>query len=138
VYKQETGTNFNGAQIFSLFQTPFFHMGDPELRKNFLKLSTYLKTEGSTNIVLGIVYDYNDIFVANPTNYSLTTTETAALFNEAQYDSTAVFDGNASPVSKTSFSGSGTSIALKFVTNDTNASHSIQGFVLLFGLGDRR
>ena len=138
VYKQETGSDFNGSEIFSLFQTPFFHMGDPELRKNFLKLSTYLKTEGTTNIVLGIVYDYDDIFVSNPTNYSLTTTETAALFNEAQYDSTAVFDGNASPVSKTSFSGSGTSISLKFVTNDTNASHSIQGFVLLFGLGDRR
>lgn len=138
VYKQETGTSFDNAEIFSLFQTPFYHMGDPELRKNFLKLSTYLRTEGTTNIVLGIVYDYNDIFVSNPTNYSLTSDATAALFNEAEYDSTAVFDGNASPVSKTNFSGSGTSIALKFVTNDTNASHSIQGFVLLFGLGDRR
>ena len=138
VYRQERGTDFDGAEIFSLFQTPFYHFGDPELRKNFLKLSTYLKAEGNTDIVLGIVYDYEDVNVLNPTNYDITTRGTAAYYNEATYDSGAIFDGNPSPVAKTSFSGSGTSIAIKYVTNDTNASHAIQGFVLLFGYGDRR
>lgn len=138
VYRQEQGTNFNGVNIFSLFQTPFYHMGDPELRKTFLKLSTYMKAEGDTDIVLGIVYDYEDSEVLNPTNYSITTRGAAAFFNEAVYDAQAIYDGNPSPVVKTSFAGSGQSISLKYVTNDTNASHSIQGFVLLFGLGDRR
>lgn len=138
VYRQERGTNFDGGEIFSLLQTPFYHMGDPELRKNFLKLSTYMKAEGDTDIILGVVYDYEDVNVANPTNYDITTRGAAAFFNEANYDAQAIYDGNPSPVVKTSFSGSGTSISLKYVTNDTNASHSIQGFVLLFGLGDRR
>jgi hypothetical protein len=138
VYRQESGNDFDGTEIFSLFQTPFFHFGDPELRKNFLKLSTYLKAEGNTDIVLGIVYDYEDVNVLNPTNYDITTRGAAAYYNEATYDSGAIFDGNPSPVAKTSFSGSGTSIAIKYVTNDTNASHAIQGFVLLFGYGDRR
>lgn len=138
VYRQERGTNFDGSDIFSLFQTPFYHMGDPELRKNFLKLSTYMKSEGDTDIILGVVYDYEDVDVSNPTNYDITTRGAAAYFNEATYDAQAIYDGNPSPVVKTSFSGSGTSISLKYVTNDTNASHSIQGLVLLFGLGDRR
>ena len=138
VYRQESGTNFDGENIFSLFQTPFYHFGDPELRKNFLKLSTYLKAEGNTDIVLGVVYDYEDVDVLNPTNYDITTRGAAAYYNEASYDAGAIFDGNPSPVAKTSFSGSGTSIAIKYVTNDTNASHAIQGFVLLFGYGDRR
>jgi|TARA_E500000318_G_scaffold109372_1_gene122193 hypothetical protein len=138
VYRQERGTNFNGSEIFSLFQTPFYHMGDPELRKNFLKLSTYMRSEGNTDIILGIVYDYEDVNVLNPTNYDITTRGAAAFFNEATYDAQAIYDGNPSPVVKTSFAGSGTSISIKYVTNDTNASHSIQGFVLLFGLGDRR
>ena len=138
VYRQERGTDFDGIEIFSLFQTPFYHMGDPELRKNFLKLSTYMKAEGDTDIVLGIVYDYEDSNVLNPTNYDITTRGAAAFFNQAEYDAQAIYDGNPSPVVKTSFAGSGTSISIKYVTNDTNASHSIQGFVLLFGLGDRR
>ena len=138
VYRQEYGNDFDGTEIFSLFQTPFYHFGDPELRKNFLKLSTYLKAEGDTDIVLGIVYDYEDVNVLNPTNYDITTRGAAAYYNEATYDSGAIFDGNPSPVAKTSFSGSGSSIAIKYVTNDTNASHAIQGFVLLFGYGDRR
>ena len=87
---------------------------------------------------LGIVYDYEDSNVSNPSNYDLTTRGAAAFYNEATFDAQAIFDGNPSPVVKTSFSGSGTSIAIKYVTNDTNASHSIQGFVLLFGYGDRR
>ena len=138
VYRQESGNSFDGTEIFSLFQTPFYHFGDPELRKNFLKLSTYLKAEGNADIVLGIVYDYEDVNVLNPTNYDITTRGAAAYYNEATYDSGAIFDGNPSPVAKTSFSGSGTSISIKYVTNDTNASHAIQGFVLLFGYGDRR
>ena len=138
VYRQERGADFDGSEIFSLFQSPFYHFGDPELRKNFLKLSTYLKAEGNTDIALGIVYDYEDSNVSNPSNYDITTRGAAAFYNEATFDAQAIFDGNPSPVVKTSFSGSGTSIAIKYVTNDTNASHSIQGFVLLFGYGDRR
>jgi len=138
VHRQETGTDFDGAEIFSLFQTPFYHMGDPELRKNFMKVSTYLRAEGNVDIAMGIVYDYEEPTVSNPTDFDLTIRDTAAYYNEALFDGGAVFSGNPSPVIKTHISGSGTSASIKFVTNDTNASHNIQGFVLLFGVGDRR
>lgn len=138
VYRQEFGTSFDGEPIFSLFQTPFYHMGDPELRKHFLKLTTYLRAEGDANIILGVIYDYEDQFVTNPSNYNLTITGAAAYYNEAQYDSGAILDGNPTPLVKTNIAGSGTSISIKYVTNDTNASHNIQGLVLLFGVDDRR
>lgn len=138
VHRQETGTDFDGAEIFSLFQTPFYHMGDPELRKNFLKISTYLRAEGNVDIAMGVVYDYEEPTVTNPSDFNLTIRDTAAYYNETVYDGGAVYSGNPSPVIKTHISGSGTSASIKFVTNDTNASHNIQGFVLLFGLGDRR
>jgi len=139
VYRQELGFDFDGAEIFSLFQTPYFHMGDPELRKNFLKVSTYMRSEGTNNIAMGLVYDYEDEFVLNPTDYTLSTEGAAAIYNEVAYDSDGViFDGNPSPILKTNVAGSGTSISIKYVTNDTNPSHSIQGIVLLFGVNDRR
>ena len=138
VHRQEFGTDFDGEEIFSLYQTPFFHMGDPELRKNFLKLSTYLRAEGDCRVITGIVYDYEDVETLNPSNYDILIEGAAAYYNEAQYDSGAIFDGNPSPVSKLNIAGSGTSISIKYVTNDSNASHSIQGMVLLFGVNDRR
>jgi len=137
VQQQEQGNNFDGNPILSVFQTPFFHMQDPEQRKVFYTVATYLRSEGDNSIVMSAVYDYADVETLNPTNFNLSTAGAAAFYNEATYNSTAIFDGNPSPVQRTNISGSGKSASLKYVTNDTNASHSIQGLVITFGVGDR-
>jgi len=137
VHRQEQGNSFGGNPIFSVFQTPFFHMQDPEQRKIFYNVATYLRSEGDNEIVMSAVYDYEDVDTLNPTNFNLSTAGAAAFYNEAAYNSTAIFDGNPSPVQRTNISGSGKSASLKFVTNDTDASHSIQGLVITFGVGDR-
>ena len=137
VHRQEQGNDFGGNPIFSVFQTPFFHMQDPEQRKIFYNVATYLRSEGDNEIVMSIVYDYEDVDTLNPTNFNLSTAGAAAFFNEATYNSTAIFDGNPSPVQRTNISGSGKSASFKFVTNDSSASHSIQGLVITFGVGDR-
>ena len=137
VHRQEQGYDFNGENIFSVFQTPFLHMQDPEQRKIFYTVATYLRSEGDNEIIMSVVYDYEDPDSLNPTNFTLSTEGAAAYYNEALYNSTAIFDGNPSPVQRTNISGSGKSVSLKYVTNDSNASHSIQGIVVTFGVGDR-
>jgi len=137
VHRQEQGTSFNGTDIFSIFQTPFYYMQDPEQRKIFYNVATYLRSEGDNELTMSVLYDYEDFNTLGPTNFTLTTQNAAAYYNEALYNSTAVFDGNPAPVKRTNVSGSGKSVAFKYVTNDTNASHSIQGLVVTFGVGDR-
>ncbi len=137
VHRQEQGNNFDGEAIFSVFQTPFFHMQDPEQRKVFYTVATYLRSEGDNEIIMSALYDYEDVDTLRPTNFTLTTEGAAAYYNEALYDSTAIFDGNPAPVQRTNISGSGMSASFKYVTNDTSASHSIQGIVITFGVGDR-
>jgi hypothetical protein len=138
VFRQEQGNSFGGNDIFSAFQTPFFYMGDPEKRKIFYDVSTYLRSEGDTELIMATEFDYGDSEVLSSTNYNLTIEKAAAFYNEATYNSTAVYDGNPSPVRKTSISGSGKSISFKYVTNGQTSSHSIQGLVITFGVGDRR
>jgi len=138
VHRQETGNSFNGVDIFSVYQTPYLYMENPEQRKIFYKVNTYLRSEGDNSIILSVVYDYEDINVLNPTNYSMTTKGAAAYFNEATFDSTAIYSGNPSPIQTTNISGSGKSVSFKYVTNSTDASHSIQGIVLTYGTGDLR
>ena len=137
VHRQEQGNSFAGNNILSIFQTPFFHMQDPEQRKVFYTVATYLRSEGNNSIVMSAVYDYEDVDTLNPTNFNLSTAGAAAYYNEATYNSTAIYDGNPSPVQRTNISGSGKSASFRYVTNDSDASHSIQGLVITFGVGDR-
>lgn len=139
VQRQETGTSFDGQPILSIYQTPYYYFEDPTVRKNFYSVTTFLRGEGASNIALAVSYDFDDsVGVFNPANYDITTAGAAAYYNEAVYDANAIFDGNPSPVEKTNISGSGFSIAFKYVTNDTNASHTIQGLVLNYAINDRR
>ena len=137
VHRQEQGNDFDGDNILSIFQTPFYYMQDPEQRKIFYTVATYLRSEGDNEIAMSAVYDYEDVATLNPTNFTLSTAGAAAYYNEAIYNSTAIFDGNPSPVQRTNISGSGKSASFRYVTNDSDASHSIQGLVITFGVGDR-
>lgn len=139
VYRQESGSSFNGENILSVYQTPYYYFQDPTIRKNFYNITTFLRSEGSSTIVLAVSYDFEDTQnVFNPSNYDITTTGAAAYYNEAVYDANAILDGNPSPVEKTNISGSGFSVGFRYVTNDTNASHTIQGLVLNYAVNDRR
>lgn len=139
VHRQESGNSFDGNDVLSIYQTPYYYFQDPTIRKNFYNITTFLRSEGSSNIVLAVSYDFEDTQnVFNPANYDITTSGAAAYYNEAVYDANAIFDGNPSPVEKTNISGSGFSIGFRYVTNDTNASHTIQGLVLNYAMNDRR
>jgi hypothetical protein len=137
VHRQEQGNDFDGSNILSIFQTPFFHMQDPEQRKVFYTVATYLRSEGDNTIAMSAIYDYEGVETLNPNDFTLSTAGAAAYYNEAIYNSTAIFDGNPSPVQRTNISGSGKSASFRYVTNDSNASHSVQGLVITFGVGDR-
>lgn len=138
VYRQETGTDFNGDEIFSLYQTPFFYMDDPALRKSFYDIDTYMRSEGEVTVVMAVEYDYSDPDVTVGSGYTLSTEGAAAFYDKATYDSTDIYDGNPSPVERTTISGSGKSVSIRYVTNSTDPSHTIQAITLTYGLGDRR
>ncbi len=142
VYRQEKGNSFGGSDIFSAFQTPYLYMQDPEQRKIFYTIATYLRSEGDNEILMSAVYDYEDVNVLNPNDFTISNENAAAYYNEAAYaaaDATsgAVYDGSPAPIRRTNVSGSGKSISIRYVTNDTKPSHSIQGLVITFGVGDR-
>ena len=140
VFKQEEGNSFGGSDVLSVYQTPFYFMGDPELRKIFYRVKTFLKSEGSTTISVGIEYNFGDSEIATPANFDLSTAGAASFFDNSStlYDETDVYDGNPTPIRTTNISGSGDSISIAYVTNGTNPSHTIQAVSILYGAGDRR
>jgi len=138
VHRQEKGQSFAGEDIFSLYQTPYFYMEDPEVRKNIFNIHTYLKSEGTTEVFVGVYYDYEDSNTNNPTTYDFSTEGAAALYGTAIYGAGDIYDGNPSPKTLTNISGSGKSVSISYVTNNQKASHTIQAITLTYGLADRR
>ena len=138
VFRQEEGYSFNGEDIFSLFQTPYFYMDDPEVRKTFYSVRTYMLGEGSTEVSLGINYNYGDSETLTPSSYSFDTTGAAALYGVSKYDTTDIYDGNPTPVRKTNIVGSGDSLSLSYVTVNSLPSHTVQAITITYGLADRR
>jgi len=138
VYRQERGQSFAGEDIFSLYQTPYYYMEDPEVRKNIMNLHTYMKSEGNTEVFVGVSYDYDDVNTSNPASYDFSTEGAAALFGTAIYDAGDIYDGNPSPKKLTNVSGSGNSVSISYVTNNQSASHTIQAITITYGTADRR
>ncbi len=147
VYAQESGNAFDTGKILSIYKTPFVYMQDPEVRKNYYSISTYMKAEGVISIAVGVTYDYDNTQILNPSDSSVVNEDPASFFNTgtnvATYGAESattgdIYDGNPSPVERSNFTGSGKSISFSYVTNDTNASHSIQGYTVTYGIGDVR
>jgi len=142
VFQQETSNAFDTTNILSVYKTPFIYMDNPEQRKNYYSVSTYMSSEGINNILLGVTYDYEGTSVLNPENLVIDLSSPASFYdsgtNIAVYDTTDIYDGNPSPVESSSFSGSGKSVSFRYVTDDTNPSHSIQGYSITYGTGDVR
>ncbi len=138
VYRQEDGNTFAGDPIFSLYQTPYLYMDDPEVRKNIHNISTYLRSEGILEVVMALEYDYGDTTVLNPTDFNFDTVGAAAYYGTAVFDAAEIYDGSPSPIRSTNVSGSGKSVSIRYVTNSDQPSHTIQAYSITYGVGDRR
>lgn len=138
VYDHDEGETLNGDAIVSVFQTPFLDFGDTEMRKNLHLISLFLDTTEATDITFSLLYDYEDTNSFNPANFEINDPGVAATYGQSVFGGSAQFDGTGTPVIRKYVSGSGRSVSLRFVTTASQASHAIQGFVITFGVGDKR
>ena len=138
VFRQESGNDFDGVPIFSLYQTPYLYMDDILVRKTFYSVTTYLLTEGTVTVNASVEFDYGDTEVEVAANYAFDSVGAASFFGSSSFDTTDIYDGNPSPVKKLNITGSGSSVSVRYVTTVTQPSHTIQALALEYGLADRR
>jgi hypothetical protein len=138
VFRQESGNTFNGVAIESIYQTPYFHMDDPINRKVIHEVYSYLRADGAINVTMGLTFDYEDEYTLSPTDYTFNTEGAASFYGVATYDETSIFDGNPSPLRRTTVEGSGRSVSITYVTTDSQPSHSIEALVLSYAIADKR
>ena len=140
IMQQEAGNSFDGANIVSIYATPFLTFGDSRVRKLLRAISTFYKAEGDFDVNLQLEFDWGFEDIIEPTNFIQSNSSTiTAVYGEATYDGGFIYGGGTtSPVIRTSLNGSFFSVKFTFTTNDTNSSHSINGFLVEITQQERR
>ena len=134
IHLQDSGNDFNGEEVISIYATPFLYFESTERRKIFQHLSLFTRPEGSSTINLGIAFDWDDPVVPNPSTYPLTTAGALLRYTTTggTYNSTFTFDGTTSPVLETNVQGSGRAMSVIITSTGTQAPYSISGFSVTY------
>ena len=137
----ESGDSFDGADIISVYATPFLDFGETEQRKIMRKINTFIRAEGPFEMNLALEYDWGDQATAVPSNYTQSSAGAPVTYRgrDVNYDgANIVYGGPGKPVMVSDVQGSGFSIRATFVTIGQTNPHSIQGLVFEFTPAGRR
>lgn len=138
IYKQEQGSDFNGATINAVFQSPHFDFGDVGIRKTGMRIITTVGHEGSSAITLYVLYDYESSDSPQPTSYNIGAPTGAAVYGTGVYG-TAAYSTELEGWTRQSIEGGGFVIGFRF-ENRVNAAEpfSIKSYQLEVDPGGRR
>ncbi len=139
VYKQESGNSLNGADMISIYSTPYIDLGDTEVRKVFEKVTVFANGEGNVDLSLNVSYDWGKEDITNPQNYVIQLEADQPIYDDAAYTyGTAVYGGILTPIGVTNIEGSFFSTRLTFSASGDEAPHTIHALVIEYAVKGRR
>lgn len=140
VYRQEIGDDFDGNPVVSIYSTPYLTLGEPTLTKLIREITSFYRVDGSYEVSISFDFDWARDNILEPDAYIQANITSGVTYNNgyAYNQGHTYVEGSLSPVITSSVEGSWKSIKINFSTSDTNAPHTIQGFVLEFTPQARR
>ena len=139
VYRMESGSSFDGANIRATFSTPHFSLNDPRLRKTVYKLTTYVDPRGSVSGTAAAKFDFAQPNTPEPAPISFNNgaASTASFYGDAAYG-TATYGGKLVNVFTNQLVGAGNSVSIQFVFDGTDPAFSLDAMLLEFATNDRQ
>jgi len=139
VYLQESGNNFDGDDVLSVFSPPYLDQGDTEIRKNYRTINYFMRPEGSVDVALALSFDWGDNGTAVPANFEglLVGSPTTYGGSGVLYGSAGSVYGGINPNLRFNINGSGYSMRPSLVVLGDYSPHSIQGISIEFTPNDR-
>ena len=138
IYLQESGNTFNGTAMKAIYRSPDLTMGDAGIRKNMQRINVNYDPEGTVNASLFVKYDFEDAGTPQPSAYTLSTADTAAVYdNSGTLYGSAVYDAEGMPIVRQSVEGSGFTVVIRLEDESSNPPITLKGFELEFTPGAR-
>lgn len=139
VYKQESGSDFDGTDMAAIYRGPDYTMGDAGIRKMMQRIIWNYDNEGAVDSKFRIRYDFNSTDTPQPSEYDLTTGAAVAIYgNTASTYGTAVYGSSGTPLVRQSVEGGGFTVAVRLDDTAGAAPISLKGYQLEFTPGGRR
>ena len=141
VYQMDIGSNFDGQPIQAIYESPYMPVTDPQVRKTFYKLTTYLEPTGSVSLDVNIKYDFGRVRgfdVIQPATDTLETTGGAIAFYGTATYGISLYGGELDTVYTNTVVGAGKTVAIRYEDNSTNPSFSLDTAILEFNQNDRQ
>jgi hypothetical protein len=135
VMRQEYGSDFNGADILSLYVTPYLDFGTTENDKDMRHLHVFFRPEGAVTFNIGTSLDWGDENVTQPVDTSSVVSTIPVIYDDPNitWDGTSItWDGASRPSRKVPIFGNSASVRFIFQNASTCKPFSIQGFVVLY------
>jgi hypothetical protein len=143
VYQLEQGSDFDGQPIEAIYESPYMPITDPQIRKTFYKLTTYIDPTGGFSLDLSVKYDFTRLNNQNLIQPSSTTISSSGLsvFSYGAVTSvfgTATYGGELDKVYQNQIIGSGKTIAIRIEDNSTSPTFTLDTALLEFTQNDRQ
>jgi len=137
IYRQESGSDFDGTAILGKYRGPDLTFGDAGIRKHMQRVIVNYKPDSTIDADLFLRYDYESPDAPRPAAYALDSSDVVATYGTALYG-TGTYGGVSQPLVRQSVEGSGFAVALRVNDGGTTAPYSLKGFQLEVQTGARR
>ena len=143
VYVMDTGSDFDGASIEAIYESPFMPLTDPQLRKTFYKMTLYAEPTGSMSLDVNLKFDFasgTNTAVVQPQTITISSTGSSLFLygGTGSVFGTATFGGELDAIYNTNIIGSGKTVALRIEDNSTNPAFTLDTALLEFRQNDRQ
>jgi hypothetical protein len=136
VYLMESGSTFDGTAIEAVYKSPFLGFKDSSLRKVMQKATIYTQFEGSNQINLSLLFDFENPGILQPLSVPLITSGSFPTYGSAVYG-TDTYGGVEFPVFKQNLIGSGFTTSFLF-SSSGGAAYRIDSYQIVYAQKGRR
>lgn len=138
IYRLEQSNTFDGGNIPATFTTPYLPINDPEVRKTVYKAALYIDPDGSFDMDMTTLFDFNEVGVVQPGTIEFNnTTQTVSFYGRSEYG-TAQYGGRLKFKFDANLTGSGFVVGFQFTSNSQDPPYSLDTLVLQYGTYGRR
>lgn len=137
IFRQESGSDFDGVAVLGKYRGPDLTFGDAGLRKHMQRVIVNYKPDSAIDADLFLRYDYESADAPRPAAYPLDSEDVVATYGTSVYG-TPSYGAASTPLFRQSVEGSGFAVALRVNDGGTTAPYSLKGFQLEFQTGARR
>lgn len=140
VYRQEQGSDFNGANVDAFLRFPYWTISRPEIRKTLYKGKFYLESDSAIDPILGYDYDYSLSGTIQPPTIELSTGADAPdTYGTPGVEYGTATYGSEFPIqTDVNLIGSGNNVSFSVSSDDILAIYSVQSMTIEYGLDGRR